>query len=106
MINNAQNTSILVLGISGNVSFGILRVLRNNFITAKIIVACVNDTYSKIYCDEFVLSPYASDISFVQWTIDVCLKYRVDIIYTGVEEIIYVLSKNRYNIQNKSRILC
>lgn len=103
MINNAQNTSILVLGISGNVSSGILRVLRNNFSTAKIIGACVNDTYFKIYCDEFILSPYASDISFVQWTIDICLKYKVDIIYTGVEEIIYVLSMNRYYIQNESK---
>ena len=73
---------ILVLGISGNVSSGILRVLRKNFPCDKIVAACVNDTHSKIYCDEFVISPYAYDANFIKWIIDICLnlwfiaKYR------------------------------
>ena len=43
---------ILVLGISGNVSFSILRVLRKNFPKSTIIGCCVNDTYNKIFCNK------------------------------------------------------
>jgi carbamoyl-phosphate synthase large subunit len=94
-----------VLGISGNVSAGILRVLRRNFPNDKIVAACVSDTHSKIYCDEFVISPYADDANFVKWIIDICFKYGVDIIYTGVEEILSVLSVNRLCIEKDTKAI-
>jgi carbamoyl-phosphate synthase large subunit len=100
---NNQNKTILVLGISGNVSTGILRVLRRNFPSHRILAACVNDTHSKIYSDEFVISPYANDTNFLDWIIDISLKYDVDIIYTGVEEIINILSNNRKSIEENTK---
>ncbi len=89
-----KKINILVLGISGNVSFGILRVLRKNFPHYNIIGSCVNETINQVFCNEFILSPYANTDQFLDWVYLVCERYKIDIIYSGVEEIISTLSSH------------
>lgn len=83
--------TILVLGISGNVSLGILRVLKKNFPSYKIIGACVKESFGNYFCDEFVISPFASDKTFLNWIVSICQDKKIDLIFSGVEEVIEVL---------------
>lgn len=94
--------NILVLGIGGNVSSGILRVVRKRFGQDRIIGACIGDTYNKIYCDDFVLSPYADSEYFMAWLVATLNNERIDVVLTGVEEIIRFLSVNRDIIFRKA----
>ena len=93
-----KQINILVLGISGNVSFGILRVLMKNFPNYNIIGACVKETINRAFCNEFIVSPYANTDQFLDWIYLVCERYEIDIIYSGVEEIISKLSTHEEQI--------
>ncbi len=93
-----KQINILVLGVSGNVSFGILRVLRKNFPDANIIGSCVNETVNRVFCNEFIVSPFANTDQFLDWIYLVCERYEIDIIYSGVEEIISKLSSHEEQI--------
>ena len=93
--------NILVLGISGNVSFGILKALKYVRIECRIIGGCVNiGTASDLWCDEVIESPYADDPDFIPWLIHVCNQKEIDIFLTGVEEILYAVSKNIDRLKN------
>jgi carbamoyl-phosphate synthase large subunit len=94
--------NILVLGASGNVSIGIIRVIKKNFPEFKIFGACVKESFSEIYCDEFVISPYASSPFFLSWLIDFIKKNKIDLIFSGVEEIIEVCVENKQLISNNT----
>lgn len=83
---------ILVLGISGNVSAGILKVVRANFKNAHIIGSCVDKTFNSIYSDEFIISPFASDDFFSEWIKNLCSSKNINVILSGVEEVNDALS--------------
>jgi len=87
--------NILVLGISGNVSLGILKVLRHEKTDCKIIGGCVKiNTASDLWCDETLETPYANDPVFIQWLIDICNQKNIHLFLTGVEEILYTVAEN------------
>ena len=81
--------NILVLGVGGNVSQGILKALAVSNLDYRAVGACIcNEAVGLYLCDAAHISPYASDPAFMTWLADVCIKERIDIILTGVEEII------------------
>lgn len=87
--------NILVLGISGNVSQGILKALRLSQMSCKIIGACVKlHTAGDLWCDEVYQSPYAKDESFIPWLVNICNKEKIDIVLTGVEENLLAMAGN------------
>lgn len=87
--------SILLLGISGNVTQGVNAVIKASGIDAKVVGACVNkNSNGKYLVDKFYLSPYANDENFIPWLINICNKEKIDLVLSGVEENIYTISKN------------
>ena len=69
-MNNNKEIKVLLLGVGGNVSQGILKALRCSEIPMKIIGACVSPYSSGLYmCDESMLCPYANDKFFLDWVI-------------------------------------
>ena len=98
--HNGSNLCILVLGVSGNVSAGILKVVRANFKNAHIIGSCVNKTFNSIYSDEFVISPYSSDDLFFEWIKGLCVSKNVNVILSGVEEVNDALSLLKEELLN------
>ncbi len=94
-MNNIQK--ILILGVGGNVSQGIIQVIRNSKWTNNIIIlgACVDDNNIGQYMvDRFYISPYANEKDFPTWLKDLCIKEEIDMVISGVEEVIYSISKN------------
>ena len=86
--------NILILGVSGNVSQGIVMALRNNKICINIVGACVfQDSIGKYLVDKFFVSPYADAPDFIPWLIRICNEEKIDFIFSGVEENIKVISE-------------
>ena len=91
-----RKLNVLILGVGGNVSQGIMTALKLSEIPCRIIGACVSTKSLGLYfCDTSYISPYAKDETFVPWVVDVCRKENVDIIFTGVEENIEALERHR-----------
>lgn len=92
--------NILLLGVGGNVTQGILKALRASSLDCKLVGACVSSSSPGLYmCDTAYISPYAADPSFVPWLQEVCLKERIDAVFSGVEEILYVMALHRKHLE-------
>lgn len=86
--------NILVLGVGGNVSQGILKAIRRLNVETRVIGACVSEYSSGLYmCDEAYICPYANSDDFVEWVAKLCNLKKIDIIFSGVEENIMRLAK-------------
>lgn len=91
-----KEITVLILGVGGNVSMGILTALRMSSIPCRIIGACISpESLGLYYCDAAYISPYAADDSFTPWVVNLCNKENVDIIFTGVEENVIALESHR-----------
>lgn len=95
---------ILVLGVGGNVSLGILKALKMSELDCYVVGACIqSDSVGLYLCDTSYISPYANDSEFMTWVINICNKEKIDIVLTGVEEIILELSKNIDYFRSKTK---
>lgn len=82
-----RRINVLVLGVGGNVSQGILKAIVKSDIDCRIVGACVSSESLGLYfCDSAYICPYAESDEFMTWLIDVCNKESIDIVFTGVEE--------------------
>lgn len=98
--------NLLVLGVGGNVSLGILKALKLSKIKCNIIGACVSSNSIGLYlCDKAYISPFAHSEDFIPWIIDICNKEKINMVLTGVEEIIDSISKNYDYIKRKTNTL-
>jgi len=109
LVKNKMRTkkiNILVLGVGGNVSQGILRALAISKLKYKLVGACVSDESLGLYlCDIAYISPYASDEHFLDWLVKTCNYEEIDIILTGVEEVILRLATEKERIHNETNAI-
>jgi carbamoyl-phosphate synthase large subunit len=90
--------NILIIGVGGNVSQGIIRALEKSNLKYKCIGACISSESLGLYmCDIAYICPLAKDKDFIGWLINICNKEKVDIVLSGVEEVLEAISAN-YNI--------
>ena len=101
-----QKLNILVLGVGGNVSQGIIKALDGSNLNYKIVGACINRESLGLYlCDAAYISPFSNDEMFMPWLFDVCKQEKIDIILTGVEEIIDSLAAHIREIKEKTNAI-
>lgn len=97
---------ILLLGVGGNVSQGILKALRESHLNLYIVGACVSAYSSGLYlCDESLISPFANDDTFIQWVVNICNSKEIDMIMTGVEENIIALAAHSEFIKQNTKAI-
>lgn len=95
-----KEINIIILGVGGNVSQGIMTAIRLSGISCRLIGVCVSpESLGLYFCDAAYISPYANEEDFLPWLVDICRKEKVDIIFSGVEEIIWKLEENREKLQ-------
>lgn len=95
---------VLVLGVGGNVSQGIIKALLKSHIDMRLIGACISSNSAGLYmCDEAYLSPYAYETGFMDWLIELCNKCRIDIVFTGVEENIRRIARDIDDFRSRTR---
>jgi carbamoyl-phosphate synthase large subunit len=98
--------NVLVLGVGGNVSQGILKAIAKSNLNCKVIGACVNsDSIGLYFCDKAYISPYAHSKEFIPWLIELCNREKVDIVFTGVEENIIKIAANLEEFNRGTRAI-
>lgn len=100
---------ILVLGVGGNVSQGIIKALKNSdFGEAKLNImgACISSDSLGLYmCDKAAVSPYANEAAFFPWLIEVCNREKIQIVLTGVEENIMAISSQLERFERETNAI-
>ncbi len=92
--------TVLLLGLGGNVSQGILKGLRLGSIPVRVVGACVSPTSAGLYAaDRALLSPHVSDPNFDEWLISICRGEGVDVVLSGVEPILTALASRRTEVE-------
>ena len=87
MTNSAINA--LVLGVGGNVSQGIVKAIRASNLNCRIIGGCIDAHSAGLWlCDTAVITPYATSPDFIDWLIEACNRHSIDVILSGVEEVL------------------
>ena len=88
-----ERLNVLVLGVGGNVSQGILKALKLASIPCRVIGGCVSPLSMGLYTvDQAYVSPAANHASFFEWLLQTCKTERVDAVLSGVEPVLEVLS--------------
>lgn len=101
-----KQINILVLGVGGNVSQGILTAIKGSNLNCRIVGACISeDSLGLYFCDAAYISPYANDSNFIEWVIDICNKEDIDIVFSGVEENIIALELEREKFESNTHAL-
>lgn len=86
--------TVLVLGVGGNVSQGILKALALSEAPPRVIAACVSPFSAGLHTVEHAyLSPYADDPEFSGWVTDLCRREAVTAVLSGVEPVLERLSE-------------
>ena len=86
---------VLVIGVSGNVSIGILKALKKSRLgNVHTYGACIHK-YSAGFglSDEAIICPLAFSDAFPEWLRRTTNQYDIDVVISGVEEVNYMLSK-------------
>ena len=102
-----RHLNILVLGVGGNVSQGILKALKLSTLPCRVVGACVSSPcFGSLTTDRFYLSPFAQSPEFVLWLIGLCQSEKINAILSGVEAVLEVLSVHKDRIQAESGAIC
>ncbi|MGH9504282.1 MAG: ATP-grasp domain-containing protein [Terriglobales bacterium] len=103
----SRTLNVLVLGVGGNVSQGILKALAVSKLSCRIIGACINPLSFGLYTvDQAYVSPPAGDPHFLDWLIRVCQTERVDAILSGVEPVLTALTGAAERIRAQTGAVC
>lgn len=99
-----KKLNILVIGVSGNVSIGILKALRKSGLNDNITLygACVKKNAAGfLFSDHALLCPLAFDPLFSDWLSSTVEDHDLDVVFSGVGEVNYVLATLK-DKQNKA----
>jgi len=103
----SQMLNLLVLGVGGNVSQGILKALANSKLPHRVIGACISSLSFGLYTvDQAYISPAASDPVFLDWLIRLCRTEQVHAILSGVEPVLTVLAVAAERIYKEAGAVC
>ena len=94
-----KEINVLVLGVGGNVSQGILKSLSNIKIPVHVVGGCISPYSMGLYTTEKALiTPFAEDPSFISWLIDTCIAEKIHAILSGAEPVLKELSLHKEEI--------
>jgi carbamoyl-phosphate synthase large subunit len=102
-----HKTVVLVLGVGGNVSQGVLKALSISSLSCRVIGACITPFAFGLHTvDKAYISPRADDPSFLEWLLNICKTEGVEVVLSGVEPVLKVLAKYTGLIQEETGALC
>lgn len=103
----SEPLSVLVLGVGGNVSQGILKALALSALPVRVIGACVGPQSMGLYTvDAAYVSPSARDPQFVPWLIDICRREGVRAVLSGVEPVVAAIAAHKAEIEAATGAIC
>jgi carbamoyl-phosphate synthase large subunit len=91
----ARRLTVLVLGVGGNVSQGILKSLHAGSLPCRVLAGCVSPLSAGLYlADRGFISPYAQSPEFLPWLEQTYAEEGVDIVLSGVEPVLEAIAGN------------
>jgi len=88
--------NVLVTGIGAIIGYGIVRSLRQCRYDVNIVGMDVYpDAVGRRWCDAFLQAVWASDPGYCDFVADMIERYRIDLVFPGLEPEIYKLSDGR-----------
>ena len=98
-----KKTNLLVLGVGGNVSQGILKAITRSSVNCHVIGGCIDSHAMGLYmCDQAVITPLATYPVFVKWLIETCNKYDIAGVMCGVWPVLNVKAENKTLIEEST----
>ena len=98
-----RDLTVLVLGVGGQVSQGIVRALRHGSRPVRIVGACVSPLSTGLYvCDTALVSPNADEPGFVEWVADTCAREGVRAVLSGVEPVLDALAPHARELAQRT----
>ena len=95
-----EPVNVLVLGVGGNVSQGILKALAISRVPCRVVGACTHPRSLGLYTvDRAYVSPQANAPHFAEWVVDICRKERIHALMSGVEPVLVVLAREASRIR-------
>lgn len=103
-----NNINVLVTGASNGVGQSIIRSLKLSKIKIKIIVGDIDISYKEIFKDkvhEKIVIPKVESLGSKKWFVNLLNKKKIDILFVGSEYEISFFSKNKKQIERKTKAL-
>lgn len=105
--SQGETLTVLVLGVGGNVSQGILKALSLSSLRCRVIAACTSPGALGLFtADAGYVSPPARAPNFVPWLVDVCGREGIHAVLSGVEPVLDVLLSHAAEIQRQTGAIC
>lgn len=102
-----DDLAVMVLGVGGNVSQGILKALELSKLHCRVVGGCISPKALGLYTvDSAYVTPQVSDPGFINWLIETCKAERVRAILSGVEPVLELLALNAEKIRNETGAVC
>jgi carbamoyl-phosphate synthase large subunit len=99
--------NVLVLGVGGNVSQGILKALALGSLRCRVVGACITPAALGLYTtDRSYVSPRAQSPEFLPWLLDVCRKEGIHAVLSGVETVLDVMVRHQADIRAQTGAIC
>ncbi|HKS67493.1 MAG TPA: ATP-grasp domain-containing protein [Candidatus Acidoferrales bacterium] len=101
--DRTENLNVLVAGVGGNVSQGILKALALSPLRCRTVAACVHPLSVGLFtADAAYVSPLASCSEFVPWLLKVCRRERIHAVLSGVEPVLARISEHAEEIRRET----
>jgi carbamoyl-phosphate synthase large subunit len=99
--------SVLVLGVGGNVSQGILKALALSSLPTRTIAGCISPLSLGLYrADLALVTPRADDPDFLPWLEATCAGEGVDAVLSGAEPVLEALAPAAGRIRERTGAVC
>lgn len=102
-----KQLTVLVLGVGGNVSQGILKALACSNLDCRVLGACTSATALGLFTtDGSYLSPSARAPEFLPWLLELCEREHIHAVLSGVEPVLEVLLRHQAEIRARTGAIC
>lgn len=102
-----EPVTVLVLGVGGNVSQGILKALAHGSLSYRVVGACISPLSCGLYTvDRAYVCPRADDPSFLDWLLTTCRNERIRVVLSGVEPVLDRLAEYSSRVYEETGALC
>lgn len=99
--------TVLVLGVGGNVSQGLLKALAAGSIPVRVLAGCLGPRSMGLHLAERSwVSPRADAAAFVPWLLDICREEAVDAVLSGSEPVLDVLAAHTAELRDAAGSVC
>ena len=103
----SSDLNVLVLGVGGNVSQGILKALALGSLRCRVVGACITPAALGLFTtDSSYVSPRAQSPEFLPWLLDVCRKEHIHAVLSGVEPVLDVMVRHQAEIRTQTGAIC